>query len=84
MNIEAVPAYVDYIHIYLTATHRPLVLQKGYGNVGIGVEAPTEKLEVAGSIKLTGSVKNVTEVYTIDGSKYAEPCTEDDIKALFV
>ena len=84
MNIEAVPTNVDYIHMYLPETRRPLVLQNGYGNVGIGVEAPTEKLEVDGSIKLTGSVKNVTEIYTTNGSKYAEPCTEDDIKALFV
>lgn len=84
MNIEAVSASVDYIHMYITETHKPLILQNGYGNVGIGVEAPTEKLEVNGSIKLTGSIKNVTEIYTTDGSKYAESCTEDDIKALFV
>lgn len=83
MNIEAVSASVDYIHMYLTEKHRPLVLQKGYGNVGIGVEAPVEKFEVDGNIKLTGSIKNVTEVYTTDGSKYVEPCTSDDIKALF-
>ena len=83
MNIEAVSTSVDYIHMYLPETHRPLVLQNGYGKVGIGVEAPTEKLEVNGSIKVTGSIKNVTEVYTTDGSKYVEPCTSDDIKALF-
>lgn len=84
MNIEAVTASVDYIHMYLTETRRPLVLQKGYGNVGIGVEAPGEKFEVDGNIKLAGSIKNVAEIYTTDGSKYAEPCTENDIKALFV
>lgn len=83
MNIEAASASVDYIHMYLPEKHRPLVLQKGYGNVGVGVETPTEKLEVYGNIKLTGSIKNVTEVYTTDGSKYVEPCTSDDIKALF-
>ena len=83
MNIEAVLTSVDYIHMYLPEKQRPLVLQNGYGNVGIGVVAPKEKLEVDGSIKLTGSVKNVTEIYTTDGSKYAEPCTSDDIKALF-
>lgn len=74
---------VDYIHIFVTENRRPLVLQNGYGNVGIGVVAPVEKFEVDGNIKLTGSVKNVTEIYTTDGSKYAESCTEDDIKALF-
>ena len=83
MNIEAVSTSVDYIHMYLPETHRPLVLQNGYGNVGIGVKAPVEKFEVDGNIKLTGSIKNVTEVYTTDGSKYVEPCTSDDIKALF-
>lgn len=83
LNVESVATSVDYIHIYLPEARRPLVLQKGYGNVGIGVAAPVEKFEVDGNIKLTGSVKNVTEIYTTDGSKYAEPCTEDDIKALF-
>lgn len=80
----AAPGEVDYIHMFVTEAQRPLVLQNGYGNVGIGVVAPVEKFEVDGNIKLTGSVKNVTEIYTTDGSKYAEPCTEDDIKALFV
>ena len=79
----AAPGKVDYIHMFVTEAQRPLVLQNGYGNVGIGVVAPVEKFEVDGNIKLTGSVKNVTEIYTTDGSKYAEPCTEDDIKALF-
>lgn len=83
LNVESVTTLVDYIHIYLPEVRRPLVLQKGYGNVGIGVEAPVEKFEVDGNIKLTGSIKNVTEVYTTDGSKYVEPCTSDDIKALF-
>ena len=83
LNVESVVTSVDYIHIYLPEARRPLVLQKGYGNVGIGVAAPVEKFEVDGNIKLTGSVKNVTEIYTTDGSKYAEPCTENDIKALF-
>lgn len=77
------PGEIDYIHMFVTEAQRPLVLQNGYGNVGIGVVAPVEKFEVDGNIKLTGSVKNVTEIYTTDGSKYAEPCTEDDIKALF-
>lgn len=85
LNIQTVvdPGKGHYIHMYLVSSKNPLVLQNGYGNVGIGVAHPKEKFEVDGNIKLTGSVKNVTEVYTADGSKYAEPCTEDDIKALF-
>lgn len=85
LNIQTVvdPGKGHYIHMYLVNSKNPLVLQNGYGNVGIGVAHPKEKFEVDGNIKLTGSVKNVTEVYTTDGSKYAEPCTEDDIKALF-
>lgn len=29
-------------------------------------------------------MNEVTEIYLTDGSKYAEPCTEDEINALFV
>lgn len=48
----------DYTHIYVanadsSNTTRPLILQNGYGNVGIGTASPTEKLEVNGNIKAT-------------------------------
>ena len=36
-----------------------------------------------GTASISGNLIDVTEVYLTDGSKYAEPCTEDDIKALF-
>lgn len=36
-----------------------------------------------GTANVSGSLTAVTEVYLADGSKYAEPCTSDDIKALF-
>ena len=60
LNIAATPITgVNYMHLYVTSnndTHvnsRPLVFQYGYGNVGIGVPQPTEKLEVNGNIKAT-------------------------------
>lgn len=37
-----------------------------------------------GTANVSGVLQDVTEIYTTDGSKYAEPCTEDDIKALFI
>lgn len=60
LNVEAthVTGGINYSHLYVTSTTgnnntRPLVLQNGYGNVGIGVIAPVEKLEVNGNIKAT-------------------------------
>ena len=37
-----------------------------------------------GSADIEGDMNEVTEIYLTDGSKYAEPCTEDEINALFV
>jgi hypothetical protein len=59
LNIAATSATINYMHLYVTSNNslhpnsRPLVLQYGYGNVGIGVEQPSEKLEVNGNIKAT-------------------------------
>lgn len=46
----------DGVHIYVanqdnSNTLRPLVLQNGYGNVGIGVDTPSQKLHVNGNLK---------------------------------
>lgn len=59
LNVETVATTTDYAHIYTSGTSnnkRPLVLNAspdGSGPVGIGVEQPTEKLEVNGNIKAT-------------------------------
>lgn len=37
-----------------------------------------------GTADVSGNLKGVTEIYLSDGSKYVEPCTSDDIKALFI
>lgn len=37
-----------------------------------------------GSADIEGDMNKVTEIYLTDGTKYAEPCTEEEINALFV
>ena len=62
LNVQTVAAGTDYTHLYTSGgsnNNRPIVLNAasdGSGPVGIGVEQPTEKLEVAGNIKATGKV----------------------------
>ena len=55
LKIGGVVDTVDYIHMYVTDKSdqktRPLVINNGYGNVGIGVTQPTNKLEVNGNVK---------------------------------
>lgn len=59
LNVETIATTTDYAHIYTSGTSnnkRPLVLNAspdGSGPVGIGIEQPTEKLEVNGNIKAT-------------------------------
>lgn len=77
----------DYIHIYAansdsTNTTRPLILQNGYGNVGIGTAAPSEKLEVGGNIKATKFIGNVTG--NVTGSSDSCTGTSEYAKALVV
>lgn len=59
LNIASVSSNKDYLHLYVSSNNtshtntRDLVLQNGYGNVGIGITAPSEKLEVDGNVKAT-------------------------------
>ena len=59
LNVKGIIATTDYIHLFVTGgtnKARPLVVQNGYGNVGIGVAAPTHKLHVVGNTYLNGDV----------------------------
>ena len=47
---------LSYIQAVAVGGFRPLLLQGRGGNVGVGVIAPAEKLEVSGNEKLTGNV----------------------------
>ena len=55
LNIVETDANTNYIHMFVgsntTITNRPLVLQHGYGFVGIGVIEPQYKLDIDGSVR---------------------------------
>lgn len=56
-NINGGSATVDYSHIFVTGgsnNTRPLVLQNGYGNVGVGITVPSYKLDVNGTTRVSG------------------------------
>ncbi len=55
--VSEVGANVNYIHLFVdtnnSVTNRPLVLQDGYGNVGIGTNNPQYKLDVNGACRIS-------------------------------
>lgn len=70
LHITNVYADVDYISMYVSnldnsRTDRPLVLQNGYGNVGIGGTTASEKLHVHGNTQITGNLIFDTESETL-------------------
>lgn len=62
LNIEEVTTTINYSHIYVSSTNdtatnsRPLVLQVGYGNVGVGTSSPSAKFHVKGTSLFEGQV----------------------------
>ena len=48
-----------------------LVMDMGTGNVGLSVEDPDAKLEVAGQVKITGGSPGADKVLTSDGNGLA-------------
>jgi hypothetical protein len=67
---------IDYTHLYITQTNRPIAMQVGYGNVGIGTPSPSTKLEVNGGFKVTnnatiGGSLTVTGSATLNGTPTA-------------
>ena len=78
LMISEVGASINYMHIYVgtnnsvEATSRFLVLQKGYGNVGIGMDSPTEKLHVSGNVKATSFIGNIDGQYVNKLTNYTK------------
>lgn len=75
LNIANEGGTINYVHLFVSsanssnATTRPLVLQNGYGNVGIGINDPQYKLHVNGTARVSGDVSmgstlNVTGLLT--------------------
>ncbi len=66
LNVSEITADTNYIHLYVSslngtaATTRALVLQNGYGNVGIGTPTPSAKLHVAGLVNITANSGTLT------------------------
>lgn len=62
LNIANEGGSINYVHLFVSSanssntTTRPLVLQNGYGNVGIGINSPQYKLHVAGTARVSGNV----------------------------
>ena len=65
--IQGVTSGVDYTHLYITQAHRPIAMQVGYGNVGIGTATPTTKLQVEGTFKATQDA-TIEGNLTVNGS----------------
>lgn len=69
LYLETASNNTDYAHLFVstkndkTHTTRPLVLQLGYGNVGIGVAQPTQKLDVDGNVKAISFIGNLDGTY---------------------
>lgn len=60
LNVTNEGGTINYVHLFVSSanssntTTRPLVLQNGYGNVGIGINSPQYKLHVAGTARVSG------------------------------
>lgn len=74
LYLETTIATTDYAHIFVSnkndnKTHasRPLVLQNGYGNVGIGTTSPEYKLDVNGVIRASSHLITNARVKILDG-----------------
>lgn len=87
LNIQSVTASggVDYSHLFVSsnnssnAKERPLVLQNGYGNVGIGIANPSQKLEVNGTTKSTSFIGNLDGKYVNALTNYTKATSQSNI-----
>ena len=86
LYLETAIANTDYAHIFVSnkndnKTHafRPLVLQYGYGNVGIGAPEPTHKLTVNGDVKATSFIGNLDGTYVNKLTGYTKATSASDL-----
>lgn len=73
LNVSEITANINYIHLYVSSLNdlatntRALVLQNGYGNVGIGTTSPEYKLDVNGVIRASSHLITNAHVKILDG-----------------
>lgn len=87
LNVSEESSDINYSHLYVSSNNtsypntRPLVLQYGYGNVGIGVIAPSEKLEVVGNVKATSFIGNLDGTYINKLTEYSKASSASNLAA---
>ncbi len=67
--------------VHLTTNNTPKLTVINNGNVGIGTPSPTEKLDIAGKIKITDGTEGIGKVLVSDAVGVASWVTTNSIKS---